>query len=118
MRALAVIVALGLFSIFSVRWMDHEQRVQQARLDVSRIAHAVRLFRADFGRCPADVGELVAPPDGSPYLPPLRDPWGRDYQLQCPSRHDGEDADVFSRGPDGAATSRDNVKNMIVDLTI
>ena len=117
-RTWAILIGLGLFVAWSVGWMGTQRRVKQAQLDISRIAHAVRLFRADHGRCPAEVGELAAPPEGTPYMEEISDPWGQTYILVCPSRYDTDDADVISRGPDGGESSKDNIQNMVVELNL
>ena len=106
-----------LFITMSTRWMENERKIKQAQIDISRITHAVRLFRADFGRCPQNVDELSLPPAGSPYLAPVTDPWGRNYELKCPSRRDTEDVDVISRGPD-ERVSRDNIENLVVEMNL
>lgn len=97
---LAAMVVIGCVA-WSLDAMDERTRERQALLDISRIGHAARLFRADFGRCPADVGELAAPPEGVPYLGRVEDPWGRPYRMTCPSRRDPGGVDVISLGRDG-----------------
>lgn len=97
---------------WSLETMEEETRVRQARVDISRIGHAARLFRADFGRCPLGVDELVTPPEGSAYMGEARDPWGRKYRLMCPARLDPGGVDVVSGGPDGDNTSNDNISSL------
>jgi hypothetical protein len=109
------LVASGVLSCagLSVNSIDEEMRVRQAELDVSRIGHAARLFRADEGRCPTGVGELAAPPDGRvPYLQATADPWGRPYRIVCPGRREPAGVDVASGGPDGDATAADNITSL------
>ena len=112
-----VVLSLTLFLILSVKWMEKERRVKQAQIDISRISHAVRLFRADFGRCPSNVNELIVPPEGAPYISPTPDPWGRSYELICPARWDMEDVDVISKGPD-PQVSKDNIKSLVIDMNL
>ena len=109
------LVAFGVLSCagLSVSSIDEEMRVRQAELDVSRIGHAVRLFRADANRCPSGLGELEAPPDGrAPYLRVEEDPWGRPYRLACPAHRDPAEVDVVSGGPDGEMTAADNISSL------
>ena len=109
------LVAFGVLSCagLSVSSIDEEMRVRQAELDVSRIGHAVRLFRADLNRCPSGLAELEAPPDGmTPYLSLGNDPWGRPYRLACPARSNPAEVDVVSGGPDGEVTARDNISSL------
>ena len=117
-RAISILVAVMLFVGWSTGWMNNKQRVRQAQLDISRIVHAARLFRADYGRCPQNLEELITPPEGAPYLRPLKDPWGKPYVLRCPSIISSEDVDVISLGPDGEQSGEDNVKNYLVGLNL
>ena len=109
-RLLAV-VAVAAWTAWSLRFVDEGTRVEQAELDVSRIGHAARLFRADFGRCPADVAELLRPPEGAAYLERVKDPWGNEYRLTCPARFDPGGVDVVSSGPDGSFAGEDNISS-------
>ncbi|MBN2716185.1 MAG: type II secretion system protein GspG [Deltaproteobacteria bacterium] len=117
-RAVSIFLSVVLFVGWSTGWMANKRRVRQAQLDISRIVHAARLFRADYGRCPHNLEELVTPPEGAPYLRPLTDPWGQPYVLHCPSSIAPEDVDVQSLGPDGETTTEDNVKNYLVELNL
>ncbi|MBN2343877.1 MAG: type II secretion system protein GspG [Deltaproteobacteria bacterium] len=117
-RAISVVTLIVLFMGWSIGFMSNRRRVRQAQLDISRIAHAARLFRADFGRCPAGVEELSAPPEGTPYLRAMKDPWGKPYILQCPAFQDSEDVDVVSLGPDGEESGEDDVKSYIAQLNL
>jgi hypothetical protein len=92
-------------------------RVRQAHLDISRISHAARLFRADFQRCPDDIDELVKPPEGAAYLQPLIDPWGNPYRMVCPAWHDENDVQIISDGPDGHPLGRDNISTLHISGT-
>jgi hypothetical protein len=108
---------IGFAAIGCVAWslaeMDEQTRIRQAQLDISRIEHAARLFRADFGRCPAGVQELRTPPEGAQaYLDEVEDPWGNVYRLVCPARLDPGGVDVSSDGPDGSLAGDDNVKSL------
>jgi type II secretory pathway pseudopilin PulG len=107
---LLTLIAAGCVA-WSVDAVDDRTRVRQARLDISRIGHAARLFRADFGRCPAGVAELAAPPAGSPYLERVEDPWGRPYRLTCPARLDPGGVDVASLGASGNPGGEDNISS-------
>lgn len=105
------IVAVGCVS-WSLETMEEQTRVRQAQVDISRIGHAARLFRADFGRCPVDVDELVEPPEGTSYLSDSSDPWGRKYEITCPARFDPGGVDVSSGGPDGDRSRSDNISSL------
>ena len=107
----ACAVVLGYVS-WSVNALEEETRIKQALLDVSRIQHAARLFRADHGRCPIDMDELVTPPGEHRYLRSAVDPWGQAYRLTCPSRSDPGGVDVASGGPDGSFAGNDTISSL------
>ena len=107
---IAIVVA-GCVS-WSLGSVDEKTRIRQALVDISRISHATRLFRADFGRCPAGVEELTDPPEGASYMGVIKDPWGRSYRLTCPARLDPGGVDVVSGGPDGETTGDDNISSL------
>ncbi len=112
LRAAALLLAAAGCVAWSVDAVEEQTRVRQALLDVSRIGHAARLFRADHGRCPAGVAELAAPPSGPAYLDRVDDPWGQPYRLICPARLDPGGVDVVSLGEDGVLTGGDNISSL------
>ena len=81
-------------------------KVKQAKTDIGAIRTAVQLFLAEnSSKCPS-VEDLQA----ENYLDKgkrSRDPWDRDFIINC---HAGEDPDVFSVGPDGQEGSDDDVR--------
>jgi type II secretory pathway pseudopilin PulG len=85
---------------------------KQALVDISRIEQAIRLFRADFGRCPENMDELVKPPERASYLQKKEDPWGQPYQVICPARFDPGGAEVMSGGPDRSFAGSDNISSL------
>jgi len=109
------LLAFGVASCagYSMSSFDTGMRVRQAEIDVSRIGHAARLFRADFGRCPSGITELSAPPEGrTPYVRSVKDPWERPYRLACPSRDGAGEVDVISGGRDGDKSYDDNISSL------
>jgi type II secretory pathway pseudopilin PulG len=106
-----ILVAAGCVA-WSMDAVDERTRARQALLDVSRIGHAARLFRADHGRCPVGIAELAAPPAGAAYLERVEDPWGQSYRLTCPARLDPGGVDVVSLGPDGSPAGEDNLSSL------
>ncbi len=108
-----MLVLLGVsFLFWSVGRSRRETRQTQVMLDISRIEHAVRLFRADFERCPDSLEELFAPPGEAVYLEELTDPWGRPYEMRCPDPGSAGDVKVVSGGPDRTLEGRDNVTSL------
>jgi type II secretory pathway pseudopilin PulG len=100
------------FVLWSMHSLNERARVKQALVDISRIEHAARLFRADHGRCPEDLEELVLPPSDRRYLQPTRDPWRQPYKLTCPARLDPGGVEVISGGPDKSIKGNDNISSL------
>lgn len=100
------------FVIWSVRTINQKSRVKQALVDISRIEHAARLFRADHGRCPDDLDELFYPPSQRRYIDHLEDPWQRRYMFKCPAKLDPGGVEVISGGPDRDIGGNDNISSL------
>ena len=113
-RAATVVTAA--IALSYVAWamgsMDEETRVKQALVDISRIEHAARLFRADHGRCPENMDELILPPSERRYLNDILDPWGQPYHLRCPAIFDPGGVEVLSGGPDESLAGDDNITSL------
>ncbi len=98
----AVLAVAGAVSL-----SDHERRVHATRASIVSVQRATEAFRADHGRCPSGVAELVRPPEGSigapRYLAQVRlDGWGREFLFTCPGGKFPASADVVSGGPEGS----------------
>lgn len=100
--------ALGLCAVTgAVSVNDHQRRVHATRASIVSVQRATEAFRADHGRCPHGIGELVHPPEGSQgaasYLAQTRlDGWGREFLFTCPGGNFPTSADVVSGGPEGS----------------
>ena len=94
-----VIIAL-LASIVTINVQGHVDRgrLKKAGADIAVIASQVKLFYLDKGRYPTtSEGLRVLVPK---YIDKLsKDPWGRDYQYECPGR--GGAFDIVCFGADG-----------------
>lgn len=82
---------------------DRRRRVAATRAAIASLERAVEAFRADHGRCPSGVIELVRPPQSPQgaghYLAEVRtDGWGNPFELSCPGRRNPGAADLRSRG--------------------
>jgi type II secretory pathway pseudopilin PulG len=110
--AALILICLGLYLLWSQGFMSNQTRVRQAMLDISRIKHAARLFRADFGRCPDSLEELVSPPGDFKYVRRIVDPWGKPYKLICPAGMDPGGVDVLSGGPDRSFGGNDTISSL------
>jgi len=105
-RSLVWLGVLGLVMAGLLRVEDHRRRTLATRAALTSVRGAVAAFRADHGRCPSGMEELVRPPtDGArpgPYLVDARmDGWGRPLRITCPGRNPGGAADVESGGASG-----------------
>jgi hypothetical protein len=110
-------VALGLAAAAVVlaliaRSAEHRQRVVETRATIAEIKRAISSFRADMGRCPQSIHELMHPPrSGRRYLRRIPvDGWERAFWVRCPGRYDPDGADVVSAGPSGSLLDDDNIQ--------
>jgi len=105
--AIAIALALGFVASHALA----ERDLVRTRDVIDRTHRAIARFRADMGRCPSTVRELVHPPrTGAHYLEsePL-DAWGHPLWVRCPGRYYPDGEDVVSAGPSGSFLSDDNV---------
>ncbi len=110
-RFVSGFIVIAVIALIATIANEERTRIRQAQIDVSRIGHAARLFRADFGRCPIGINELINPPGRPSYVDFSDDPWGRPYNLQCPAYYDLGSVAVVSGGPDGDRSGRDNISS-------
>jgi len=91
---------------------ERRQRVRETRAAVAEIKRAITAFRADLGRCPHSLYELIHPPrSGERYLRSVPvDGWGRPFYVRCPGRYDPDGVDVVSAGPSGSFLIDDNIQ--------
>lgn len=105
-RSLVWLGVAGALVLGLLRVEDQRRRTLATRAALTTVRGAVAAFRADHGRCPTGIEELVRPPtDGSHtgrYLVDARgDGWGRPLRITCPGRNPGGAADVESGGVSG-----------------
>lgn len=120
-----VIVIIGLIAAMVVPRLtgkSRQARIATAQADINaNIAVALDLFELDNGRYPTTeegLEALIKAPSGAshwngPYLKkgiPL-DPWGRSPVYRSPGKHNTEDYDLFSLGPDGVEGGDDDITN-------
>jgi hypothetical protein len=87
------------------------EAIQSTRDTIDTVHRAIAHFRADMGRCPSSMHELVHPPrTGARYLEDAPvDAWGHPLWVRCPGRYDADGDDVLSAGPSGNFLIDDNV---------
>lgn len=108
---IASAVALVVLLIAAFRAADHRARVRSTRASIAEVQRAIAAFRAEFGRCPRFVGELIHPPRATArFLSELpRDAWDHKLYVRCPAPHDADSAEVVSAGPSGSFADGDNI---------
>lgn len=107
-------LAVGLGAIlllFVARSAEQRQRVRETRAAIAEVKRSIAAFRADLGRCPHSLHELMHPPrSGQRYLRRIPvDGWGQAFWVRCPGRYDPEGVDVVSAGPSGSFLEDDNL---------
>lgn len=109
--ALLLLAVLGVVAIF-YRYADRHNKERITRIAIDDTHRAIADFRAQIGRCPRTVTELVHPPRArTRYLRQVpRDGWGRPLQVRCPALDDPTAAEVVSLGPSGRVTIEDNLR--------
>ncbi len=108
-----LLTALAVGALLLVaRSADQRQRERETRAAISEIKRGIAAFRADLGRCPQSLYELLHPPrSGRRYLRHIPvDGWGRALWVRCPGRYDPDGADVVSAGPSGSYLEDDNLR--------
>lgn len=109
--AAGVLAGLGLLGSAQ----DYRRRAHVTRAAISSVMIATETFRAEHGRCPADIHELAHPPatptTAASYLREARvDGWGRPFRMTCPGRKHPWSADVVSGGPSGTFQDLDQIE--------
>lgn len=106
------VLALGLCALLVTRAAANRQKRTETRAAIGQIHRAVTRFRADMGRCPRNITELLHPPRGRmTYLHgEPRDAWGNAIMLTCPAPDDPDTQEVISAGPSGDFLVDDNIQ--------
>lgn len=112
MVVVVIIGILGALVVPKLMGRTGESRVTAAKVDISTLMQALKLYKLDNQRYPTTeqgLVSLVTKPTSGPaangwkaggYIDKLpKDPWGHDYQYMQPGLH-GE-VDIFSTGADG-----------------
>ena len=112
MVVVVIIGILGALVVPKLMGRTGESRVAAAKVDISTLMQALKLYKLDNNRYPTTeqgLQSLVVKPTGGPSTPNWKaggyveklpkDPWGNAYQYMSPGIH-GE-VDLFSLGADG-----------------
>jgi general secretion pathway protein G len=93
---------------------------QAAAAQVGIIKRAIEMYQFHTRDFPDDLNGLVTKPSDSrladlwagPYLDKVpKDPWGNDFRISHPGKHNPETFDVWSTGPDGQDGNDDDIGN-------
>lgn len=120
---LLVLVILGILAAIVVpkfAGRTEDARKTAAATQISSFGTALDAFEVDNGYYPkgkSALGDLVAPPRDAqnwkgPYVKDVpKDPWGNDYNYECPGRMNKTSYDLSSAGPDGKPGNEDDITN-------
>ncbi len=98
-----VLGGVGLMAFNSFK----DAQVDTAKKDVVQIQQAVELYMTQKrGKCPKTLQDLKASGVAAKIS---KDPWGNDYQIQCPGEKTS--VDVISAGVDGEVGTEDDINN-------
>ena len=113
MVVVVIIGILGALVVPKLLGRTGESRVAAAKVDISTLMQALKLYKLDNQRYPTTEQGLISlttKPTAGPaangwknggYIDKLpKDPWGHDYQYLYPGIH-GTEVDMFSLGADG-----------------
>lgn len=113
MVVVVIIGILGALVVPKLMGRTGESRVAAAKVDISTMMQALKLYKLDNARYPnteQGLQSLITKPTTGPaangwkeggYIERLpKDPWGNAYQYLSPGVHGGE-VEIFSYGADG-----------------
>ncbi|MFM2485420.1 type II secretion system major pseudopilin GspG [Celerinatantimonas yamalensis] len=125
LEVMVVIVIIGLMATLVVpNLLGNKDKADQkkALADIVALENALDMYKLDNGRYPTTeqgLNALVSKPQIAPnptnyrqggYIRRLPDdPWGNPYQLRSPGEHGA--IDVYSYGPDGQPSTKDDIGN-------
>jgi len=108
-----VIVILGILSAMIVPkfvGVSQDARVSRAQSDIVVLGNALDRFEIYNGTYPKDLNALVS--GKRRFVDAVKpDPWDNPYVYLFPGRQNKDGFDLFSRGPDGAQGSEDDITN-------
>jgi general secretion pathway protein G len=123
MEVLLVLVILVVLASLAVNvFSGTQERADQraAAAQVGLYKSAINMYRMDTRQYPTALEELVTKPSDAtmanrwsgPYMDKIaKDPWGNEYRIAAPGKHNAEGFDVWSLGPDGQDGSADDIGN-------
>jgi general secretion pathway protein G len=106
---LVILATLAAIVYPKVAGRSEQARVTAAQTQIANFANALGAFEVDNGYYPKGKNglmDLVQKPKDAvnwhAYLDTIpKDPWGGDYQYECPGKHNPNSFDIYSAGPPG-----------------
>jgi general secretion pathway protein G len=120
---LLVLVILGVLAgIVLPKFAGRTEQARQsaAQTQISTFGTVLDAFEVDNGYYPKGkngLNDLVQAPREAkswrgPYIKEVpKDPWGNDYNYECPGKNNPTSYDVLSMGPDGKVGGDDDITN-------
>lgn len=118
---LIILVVIGSIVAPNVFGAKDAADIKAATAQVGFIKDAVRSYWMNMSKYPPALSDLTTKPGdaaeaekwGRAYLEEsLRpDPWGNEYQYANPGKHNPDEFDVWSNGPDGQSGNEDDIGN-------
>jgi general secretion pathway protein G len=104
---LVILATLAAIVYPKVAGRSEQARVTAAQTQIANFANALGAFEVDNGYYPKGKNglmDLVQKPKDAvnwhAYLDSVpKDPWGQDYQYECPGKHNPNSFDIYSPGP-------------------
>ena len=126
MELLLVVAIIGILAAMllpNISGRSEDARRTRAKTEIiSTFGLALSMFESDTGRLPTTeqgLRALITRPDQAsnwrgPYImlsKQFNDPWGSQYQYQCPGQRNASSYDLISAGPDGQTGTEDDITN-------
>jgi general secretion pathway protein G len=123
MEVLLVLVILVVLASLAVNMFTGTQEKADQRAAAAQVGlykSAINMYRMDTRQYPDGLEALITKPSDAamadrwsgPYMDKIaKDPWGNDYRLEAPGKHNADGFDVWSVGPDGQDGSADDIGN-------
>jgi general secretion pathway protein G len=120
-----VLVILGLLAsivVYNLAGVGDRAKVDATQINIKAIEGAIDLFRAQVGRYPESLQELMEAPENEedakrwagPYLKEsskLQDAWHEPFVYECPGQVNKNSFDLSSGGPDKDPGNDDDITN-------
>lgn len=85
--------------------------IEKANMDVKWFQQELDLYKLANKTVPTSEQGLKVLIDGKRIKGFPTDPWGNEYIYVIPGKHNPNEYDVFSKGPDGKADTEDDIGN-------